>query len=347
MLSVSNMKFSIWADKWLEIKKSEVRGSSYMCCKQYVNNHYTPAFQKYKLCQINEQHVRKFIADLKNENGLSSETIRKIFFSLNDLLNSALKHRNPMKDLKPPKVKQYKPKVPTNGEYDLLLNTVANMPDKTIILLGGMCGMRLGEIFALKWIDIDFKNKRLIIDETRAITEDGYTETDTKSERSNRIIVVQEFILDLLKALKPEYENKNSNILNIKDKQDFEEDIKYNLIFTMRPDSYSSRFGNIIKYHNELFDLAKNNQLENHLKFHGPTSIKKQIIIQNKPLPDITFHSLRHYHASTLYRKGLPDQYIADRCGHDVFVQKKVYQHILEDHQTELDDLIINLKPGE
>ncbi len=59
--------------------------------------------------------------------------------------------------------------------------------------------------------------------------------------------------------------------------------------------------------------------------------------------PDITFHSLRHYHASWLYEQEIPDQYASKRLGHSVKVLKMVYQHIGVDREKIFDDKIKNI----
>jgi len=78
-------------------------------------------------------------------------------------------------------------------------------------------------------------------------------------------------------------------------------------IFNMRPDSYSSYFAEFIRDNN---------------------------------LPVIRFHDLRHYHASWLYARGIPDQYAAQRLGHDIAILKSIYQHLGLDKQIEIDDSI-------
>jgi len=62
--------------------------------------------------------------------------------------------------------------------------------------------------------------------------------------------------------------------------------------------------------------------------------------------PDITFHGLRHYHASWLYENEIPDQYASKRLGHTVKVLKMIYQHIGVDREKMLDDKIrqLNIK---
>ena len=65
--------------------------------------------------------------------------------------------------------------------------------------------------------------------------------------------------------------------------------------------------------------------------------------IQSKKLPDVTFHALRHYHATYLYEQGIPDKYVADRLGHDIVVLKQIYQHIGVDSEKALDEKIKNM----
>lgn len=63
-------------------------------------------------------------------------------------------------------------------------------------------------------------------------------------------------------------------------------------------------------------------------------------MIREKKLPKIRFHDLRHYHASWMYKQGIPDQYAAGRLGHDIHVLKGIYQHLDLDVKDEIDNLI-------
>jgi len=76
-------------------------------------------------------------------------------------------------------------------------------------------------------------------------------------------------------------------------------------IFNMRPDSYSGRWANLM---------------------------------DKLGTPEITFHNLRHYQATVMYRNGIPDQYAAQRLGHDVVVLKKIYQHLQSNDNKAMDD---------
>jgi integrase len=61
-------------------------------------------------------------------------------------------------------------------------------------------GMRIGEIMALEWSDIDFKNKLIKITKSYSYTEDRIK--DPKTESSKRVIRVSQKLLDILKQLR-------------------------------------------------------------------------------------------------------------------------------------------------
>jgi integrase len=81
----------------------------------------------------------------------------------------------------------------------------------------------------------------------------------------------------------------------------------------MRPDSYGKRFRKIIYYHNKIFDekqkkLKKNKKEKIKKMPYAPDSLPKTLKIQESKIPDMTFHALRHYHATVLYRQKVPDK---------------------------------------
>lgn len=82
-------------------------------------------------------------------------------------------------------------------------------------------------------------------------------------------------------------------------------------IFSMRPDSFTKRYSKIL---DKLVAAGK--------------------------LREMRLYDLRHYHATEMYRMGIPDQYAASRLGHDVWVLKKIYQHLHLDDTKAMDDRI-------
>ena len=66
-------------------------------------------------------------------------------------------------------------------------------------------------------------------------------------------------------------------------------------------------------------------------------------LVRKLGLPDIRFHDLRHWCASTLHAQGVPDAYIMQRGGWSSdAVLKSVYRHTLSDYQKSMTQLANN-----
>jgi len=288
---VENIRVTVWIDKWLELNQGRLSPSTYALYKTYQKIHFNPFFGQFKLNQLNEIHIKQFMNE--KQKALSQASVRRIMSTLKRILEDALKHKSPARDIKLPQEEKYVPKVPSDKEMQQIHDIVKSTRDEPIILLAAWCGLRRGEIFSLKWNDIDWDSGKLRVDESYCINENNlYEDKRPKSENGLREVVVPAYLLSLLDDLR-----KNQTVINPR-------------IFNMRPDSYSSYFAKFIR--------------------------------ENK-LPDIRFHDLRHYHASWLYSRGVPDQYAAQRLGHDIQILKTIYQHLGLDRQIEIDDNIRNM----
>lgn len=301
---VANIRVTVWIEKWLELNKERLSPSTFALYRTYQKIHFEPFFGRFKLGQLNEIHIRQFMNDkLNKEKGnLSQSSVRRMMSALKKILEDAMKHKSPAKDVKLPQEEKYTPKVLSEKEMQIIHDAVKGTRDEPIVLIAAWCGLRRGEIFALKWNDIDWDNGRLRVDESYAITENNsYVDKRPKSENGIREVIVPEYLLGLLDEMR----KKNGVVVSIgKKKKKQNEDHR---IFNIRPSSYSSYFAEMVRL---------------------------------KELPKIRFHDLRHYHASWLYARGVPDQYAAQRLGHDIQILKSIYQHLGLDKQVEIDNNI-------
>lgn len=340
--NMDKTRASAWFDNWLELNKNSLSPSTYMSYKMYVNTHFKQAFGAFKLGQITEIHIKKYINDKLSINNkpkkLSSTTVRKHILVLREILYDALKDKSPCRDIEIPKPEKYKPYVLTEKEFEQIHDAVRGTRDEPIVLLSAWCGLRLGEIFCLKWDDVNWEIGIIRIDENRAISEDGYVDKKPKSDNGLRNIVVPQVLMAMLKSYRLEqatpdtgkkgkipeskkairkwtrkllkkYECKTIADVPEEQKEEFLAELReiQSRIFLMRPDSYSTYFG-------ELID--------------------------EKKLPPIRFHDLRHYHATWMYNQHIPDKYAAQRLGHDIKTLKAIYQHLSVDVKDEMDNII-------
>jgi integrase len=130
--------------------------------------------------------------------------------------------------LSPPPREKYIPHVVTDKELNLILNHLKQPHYKIIVLLSAWGGLRRGEIFALKWKNVDFENCRIEINSALTLSENGYIEKPPKSANGYRTVILPEELITMLK----EYRKNNF-------------DTKY--IFNISPSTLTHHFMKITK----------------------------------------------------------------------------------------------------
>ena len=260
--NLGNARMSAYMDKWLDVNKGGLASTTVKTYKLYIDVHFKEFFGTMKVSQVTDMHIKEYISiKLKT---LSSTTVRKHFFTLSRIFKDALKNKSPCLDIKPPKNADTKPTIPTEEEFDKIYETfkAISLEDEAIILLAGWCGLRRGEIFALKWNDIDEEEGTIRIDEAVALEEEGYS-FELKEPKSNngiRTIASPDYLIDLLKRIKQEIPKD--------DKIEHE-------IFKQNPHSFTKKYFKIITKKN----LAK-------VRFHDLRHYHASLLYKNN-VPDL------------------------------------------------------------
>ncbi len=85
--------------------------------------------------------------------------MRQIHALLNQAMHDAVTARyirtNPLDGIKPPKVRSNGKDVLTAEQVSTLLDTVRGDRYECAYVLGVLCGLRIGEVLALRWEDVD------------------------------------------------------------------------------------------------------------------------------------------------------------------------------------------------
>lgn len=131
-----------------------------------LNNHILPVFGSMPVNEIKRKDLKAFF-DKKYAEGLNLNTIKLIRAPINGVLTYAVEleliESNPMRDLALKyKKKKFELDPLTESESQLLLEqaqTFMNGEYYPSVLCALRTGMRIGEIQALKWDDIDFDNR--------------------------------------------------------------------------------------------------------------------------------------------------------------------------------------------
>lgn len=228
-----NITVGEYLDEWLKVYAANLAPTTASLYKMYIEKHIKPYLGKIKLQKLMPIQIQNFYNEkLKEQKG---KTVRKYHCLLHRALEDAVRNNlilnNPCKNVTPPKSEKYTPNIYTEEEFAKLLDLVKGTFDEVAILLAGGLGLRRGEVFGLKWSDIDWENKRITIRQTK-VRFDKLIEKGPKSEAGMRTIAVPDFILNVLR----EYRKK----------QGFESEYvcdKY------KPDSYSEHFTKLLDKH--------------------------------------------------------------------------------------------------
>ncbi len=201
-----DMLFETAAQEWFAIIKSKQKPSTYEKYCIIYHCYLETALGKTALDQITENLVRE---KLSCED--SSDSVKKSIYCV---LNRILKYASGQYSVTLPDIKKPTPytckktvEVFTKAEQTKLFSAVYHEMDifKLAVLLCLFTGLRLGELCALQWSDIDFENKTLFVKRTvqrlyvgGRNTKTTLVETEPKSVRSKREIPLQDIIIALL-----------------------------------------------------------------------------------------------------------------------------------------------------
>ncbi len=201
------------ADLWRRDKKQYVKKSTYAAYVLLVQNHLLPYFgDRYK---VEESDVQDFVFK-KLEEGLSQKTIKDILIVLKMILKFAVKHKFIEHfdiDIKfPSQQENMQLEVLNRANQRKIMEYVeSNFTFKNLgIFICLSTGIRIGEVCALTWDDVDVNNGVICVRKTIQRVyileeERRYTELliDTpKTKNSIRDIPMTSDLLRILKPLK-------------------------------------------------------------------------------------------------------------------------------------------------
>ena len=156
-----------------EKRAGRIKASSYDSYYRIVHNHILPALGSYPMHRLTARHVRQFLSALY-AGGLSDGTVRNIFRYLCHVIRSAVKSGALATDICEgialPKAAPKTVRALSRAEQQRLENEAYALLRKNgpglEVILALYTGMRVGEICALRWEDVDFENDIIHINHT-------------------------------------------------------------------------------------------------------------------------------------------------------------------------------------
>ena len=202
-----------WMERWMEDELiGSVKESSWQTYRNLVTRHLLPRLCGYALTQLTPKVIHSFVDELEST-GLAENTIRGVYRLLSSAMRYALDEgvirKNPCRRIHIQHRERGEQRVLSRSEQEKLRQTADGSRDLPA-LLSLYTGMRLGEICALKWTDIDWAQSTITVRRTvqriagKEVENNGHRTMlmigTPKSHRSSRVIPVPELILALLRA---------------------------------------------------------------------------------------------------------------------------------------------------
>lgn len=227
MLFKKKILYKDWLWYWMQKKKDYIKESTYSNYSNIISNHIIPELGNIKLSNLNNKLIQEYLINkyktgrLDGNGGLSYKTIRDIIAVVKSSLKYAIKEEminNINLDFTYPKI-GHKDKIyimPKKDQERLITYIKQNEDTRSLgVLLALYSGIRIGELCALQWKDIDFKNNILHINKTlqRIYIKDNKESvskiiiTNPKTHNAERDIPLNKGFAHILKKYQTESNN--------------------------------------------------------------------------------------------------------------------------------------------
>lgn len=313
----SSITFEEFSEEWLThyLNSGKVKESTVRVRKHEIGR-LLPYFARIKLRDITRKRYQDALNDLK-EQGLSDITISGIHVTGRMIFRKAIEFElikndpsqfatvpKTVKSIEELEAEEEVTKYLEKEELSLFLKTAKAKgldKDYPVFLLLAYTGMRVGEMCALKWKDIDFTEGTVNITKTYYNPTNNvkkYKLLPPKTKTSKRKITIDDMVLEELKKHKAK-----QNIVLMQNR-----DIYYNKDFIFTKEKEYLGYPELVK--------TIENRMRRLLRLAGLNT-------------DLSPHSLRHTHTSLLAEAGVSLPEIMERLGHkDDETTRTVYMHV-------------------
>ncbi|MGG1518449.1 tyrosine-type recombinase/integrase [Paenibacillus oryzisoli] len=302
-----------WVEKWLGDKELSLKKKT---LQSYTDRakHIIEEIGHIELFNLTKDDVHDFYRALKKKNKvifngkekvttnkkLSSRTVHDTHKVLKMALIQAYRDERIPRDIasqiESPKAKQANHNILKPDEVNLFLNAAKGDQIYCAVYLAIFCGLRQAETLGLTWGDVDLDNQVIYIVRTLDHEEDDCAVSDgTKTDAGKRPVEIDEEIVEVLRAQKRRIE---------KDKE-------------LTGDLYQDM--NLVCPTNIGTPM-------------NPSNLRRSLyrIIDKAGVTRVTYHELRHSHASLSVKSGADIKSLSFRLGHSsTRVTLDIYSHLL------------------
>jgi len=297
-------------ERWLAHIKTQVTPRTYGGYAERVRNNIIPALGATRLIkllpeQISEAYSKALTSGrCDGKGGLSPQTVKHIHVVLKQALAQARVWRaishNPADLVKPPKLARGEMQTVNTDQTAAMIEAARGTPIFIPILLGVLCGMRRGEICALRWRSIDLDAGQLSVVASTEQGRGGMREKEPKSGKGRLIALPPMLVAELRRH-------------------------------RMQQAEWLLRLG--VRLTDDHYVCLREDG-----ESVWPSSLTRafRTFMRRHKLPQIRFHDLRHSHATHLLAANVHPKIAQERLGHsNVSITLNTYSHVVPGMQQE------------
>jgi len=299
-----DMTFEEYLHEWLRKKKQDVAHGTYLHYESYTRNHIIPGLGRWKIAQLDHDLLDSFMDEIKEKTNISQQTKRHIYRTLSNAISqgrrSGIKD-GIMDDIEVPRREKKEIEYWTLQEIQAFVRRLKSKNHRLPIMLSLATGMRYGEVVGLKWSKVDFNNKTISVthqlkqEENEEEKNEWVISSELKTETSYRTVQIDDSTIDMLIEHKKKQE---------KDKLKVGSDYKD-------------------------LDLVCATTIGGPIK---PSYLRKVFnrTCKKAGVKRISFHGLRHTHATLLLTDGVHPKIVQERLGHQsIETTIDTYSHVI------------------
>jgi len=304
-----------WTDKWLNIYKiNEIKQQSYEKYEGLFRNYIKGSIiGSLKLRELKGIHLQNYYNNLMAIDKKTPSLVR----SLNKMIGSSISHAqkenyiilNPTKAVIIPKqTKRTVVEHFTLEEQKAFLKSLIGDRQNTLYVLAFGTGIRMGELLALRWKDVDFEKSTISIDKSIRRVQDlkqengrktKFIEQTPKTMSSCRTIPLPIHVFDSIKSHKIKQEEEKVKAVDLYKDDDY---------------MFCTEIGKPLDARNVRRAYER--------------ALKRVNIKYRK------FHAIRHTYATRLFENGVPIKTVQSLLGHSNFnTTLDIYTHVTENEK--------------
>jgi integrase len=293
-----------YAEQWLQRRETTGKGlrvTTVAPYRRYIDNDIVPSkLGRMMLTDIRRHHINQFTADLINA-GRGAVTIRRILARLHTIFQTAVRDgivpANAASDTDKPALGDSPVRVWEPDDVRTFLQRAAQHRLGPLFEIAVLSGLRRGELTALRWSDVDLAKRKVSVRHSRVTIDGRISEQQTtKTKAGLRTVPLSDVAVASL------------------------------LAWQLRQGEEAAAAQDAWQGDGHVFT----DELGRPLDPNYVTRLFQKIRKQDVPLPELTFHGLRHCAASLMLASGADIAVVSKLMGHaSISVTSDVYGHLV------------------